>query len=94
MVTNNNEGLIEPELLQKLQDFFCQPNAVYLACIDKEEGVITKAYGRVEDKKFIFDLINKDTYMSLLRKLNDSDIESIVEEPLELDYLKMSGVSV
>ncbi len=94
MVTNNYEGLIEPELLQKLQDFFCQTNAVYLACIDKEEGVITKAYGSVEDKKFIFDLINKDTYMSLLRKLNDSDIESIVEEPLELDYLKMSGVSV
>lgn len=94
MDTNDYAGLIESKLLQKIQDYFCEANGVYLACIDKDEGVITKAYGRVEDKEFIFDLINKDIYMSLLRKLKESDIESIIEEPLEVDYMKMSGISV
>ena len=60
MDTNDYAGLIESKLLQKIQDYFCEANGVYLACIDKDEGVVTKAYGRVEDKEFIFDLINEE----------------------------------
>ena len=39
------EGLIEPKVLQKLQDYFCRSTGVYLACVGRHLGVLTKAYG-------------------------------------------------
>ena len=39
------EELIEANVLQKLQDFFCAANGVYLACVGKADGVLTKAFG-------------------------------------------------
>ncbi len=87
-------NLIEPRLLQKLQDCFCKANGVYLACIDKREGVITKAYGFRWEKEFIYSIINQDTYMSLLSKMENCEVENVIEEDMEADYVKMAGISV
>ena len=40
-----DNGLIDSAMLQQLQDQFCRANNLYLVCLGREEGVITKAYG-------------------------------------------------
>ena len=86
--------MIDSKLMQKLQDYFCEANGLYLACIDKENGVVTKAYGLVESKDFLYQLIDQDTYYSLVKKMKSSDIETVIEEKLNVDYIKMCGISV
>ena len=80
--------MIDSKLMQKLQDYFCEANGLYLACIDKENGVVTKAYGLVESKDFLYQLIDQDTYYSLVKKMKSSDIETVIEEKLNVDYIK------
>lgn len=90
---NFDSGLVDPILLQKLQDYFCKSNDVYLVCVGKEEGVITKTYGEKEEIEYIHGIVTKEQYMSLLKKMRVSSIENIIEEPLEQDFIKMCGVS-
>ena len=90
---NIDTGLIDPHLLQRLQDYFCTANGVYLTCVGKMEGVITQTYGDKEKREFIYNTIGKEVYMSLLHKMEEPSLESIIEEELECDYLKFCGVS-
>lgn len=90
---NIEKGFIDPAQLQKLQDSFCSANGMYLACIGREEGVITKAYGEKEAREFIYSIVTKATYMSLLRKMEASTVENVIEEELDIDYVKMCGVT-
>lgn len=87
-------SLVDAGMLQKLQDFFCGANGIYLSCVGIEEGVITKAYGHREELEFIHNLVDKDTYMSLLRKLEKTSVENMIEETLEHDWIKMCGVTI
>lgn len=86
--------MADSNLLQKIQDYFCEANGIYLACIDKSDGVLTKAYGLPQSKEFIFEIVDKDKYLSLVRKLENSSIENVIDEPLEVDYLRMTGIIV
>ena len=45
-------SMSDPRLFQKIQDYFCKANGVYLSCIDKSKGVITKAYGENDGKNY------------------------------------------
>ena len=38
-------GLLDATLMQNLQDRFCDANNVYLVCLSRTRGVVTKAYG-------------------------------------------------
>lgn len=87
------EELIEANVLQKLQDFFCAANGVYLACVGKADGVLTKAFGSKADREFIYSLVDKNMYMSLLSKMEMSDVENVIEEPMDNEYIRMCGVS-
>ena len=87
------EGLIEPKVLQKLQDYFCRSTGVYLACVGRHLGVLTKAYGSRPEREFIHSMVDKDTYMSLLKKLQNSSVESVIEEPIDFDFIKMVGIT-
>lgn len=87
------EDLVDPKTLQKLQDYFCRSNYIYLACVGKQSGVITKAYGSKAEREFIHSMVDKDIYMSLMRKLQSSSVESVIEEPMEFDFIKMVGVT-
>ena len=62
--------MIDSKLMQKLQDYFCEANGLYLACIDKENGVVTKAYGLVESKDFLYELIDRIHTIRLLKRWN------------------------
>ena len=87
-------GLLDAALMQDLQERFCDANNVYLACISKKHGVVTKAYGSKEELNYIHKYVNMDMHVSLLNKLIESDIESVVEENCGTNLIKMCGVAV
>lgn len=87
-------ALMDTGMVQRLQDRFCLANNVYCVCLNKDEGVLTKTYGSKEEVDYLHKKMGMDRHISLLRKLLDSDIEDVVEEELEEDYLKMCGVAI
>ena len=74
------QGLLDASLMQILQDRFCEANNVYLVCLSKKQGVVTKAFGSREELEFIHGRIDMDKHIALLGRLMDSNIESVVEE--------------
>lgn len=91
---SNDDGLLDASLMQNLQDRFCDANNLYLVCLSKKRGVITKAYGSKEEIGYIHSLVSMDMHVSLMNKLMDSDIESVMEEECGTDLVKMCGVSI
>lgn len=89
-----DQGLLDAALMQSLQDRFCDANNVYLVCLSKKRGVITKAYGSKEELGYIHGLVDMDKHVSLLNKLLDNSIESVMEEDCGTDLVKMCGVSI
>ena len=47
------QGLLDASLMQNLQNRFCEANNVYLVCLSRERGVVTKAYGEKEELEYI-----------------------------------------
>lgn len=87
-------GLVDPVLMQDLQDHFCDTHNLYLACISKKHGVITKAYGSKEELAYIHNKVDMDTHVSLLNQLLNSKFESIVEADITQKSTRMCGVAV
>ena len=91
---NPDMGLLDASLMQNLQDRFCDANNVYLVCLSKKRGVITKAYGSKEELAYIHGLVDMDKHILLMNKLSDNGIESVLEEDCGIDFVKMCGVSI
>lgn len=91
---NKDQGLLDASLMQSLQDRFCDANNVYLVCLSKKRGVVTKAYGSREELGYIHSMVNMDKHVSLMNKLMDNSIESVMEEDCGTDLVKMCGVSI
>lgn len=90
---NFDNGLINTEMLQELQDQFCRANNLYLVCMGKQEGVITQAYGSKEELAYIYSIVSKEAYMSLVSRMERTTTESMLEQDLEQDYIKMCAIS-
>lgn len=88
------QGLLDASLMQNLQNRFCEANNVYLVCLSRERGVVTKAYGEKEELEYIHSIVNKNMHMSLMNKLLDHGIENVLEEDCGTDLVKMCGVSI
>ncbi|MCI5873866.1 MAG: EAL domain-containing protein [Clostridiales bacterium] len=91
---STDQGLLDASLMQSLQDRFCDANNVYLVCLSKKRGVVTKAYGSKEELGYIHGIVNMDMHVSLMNKLLDNGIESVLEEDCGTDLVKMCGVSI
>lgn len=95
--TNEREfdasSLIDEDILQRFQDYFCEANCIYLSCMGTEEGVLTNSYGSEEVRHFFQGQIGQPAYMSLLAKARSSIVENMVEESLEKKYIKLCAVS-
>lgn len=87
-------GLVDPELLQELQDHFCDAHNLYLACLSKKHGVITKAHGSREELSYIHTEVDMDMHVTLLNRLINSNLESVVEMNCNRKFIKMCGVTV
>lgn len=88
------QGLLDASLMQNLQNRFCEANNVYLVCLSRERGVVTKAYGEREELEYIHSIVNKNMHLSLMNKLLDQGIENVLEEDCGTDLVKMCGVSI
>lgn len=91
---STDQGLLDASLMQSLQDRFCDANNVYLVCLSKKRGVVTKAYGSREELGYIHSIVNMDMHVSLMNKLLDNGIESVLEEECGTDLVKLCGVSI
>lgn len=89
-----DQGLLDASLMQNLQNRFCDANHVYMVCLSKRRGVVTKAYGSREELEYIHSMVNMDMHVSLMNKLMDNGIESVIEEQCGVDYIKLCGVSI
>ncbi len=87
-------GLVDPALLQDLQDHFCDAHNLYLACLSKKHGVITKAHGSREELSYIHAKVDMDMHVTLLNRLINSNLESVVEMNCNRKFIKMCGVTV
>jgi len=87
-------GLVDPALMQELQDHFCVAHNLYLACLSKKHGVITKAYGSREELSYIHSKVDMDMHVSLLNRLISSNLESVIEMNCNQTLTKMCGVAV
>ena len=87
-------GIVDPALMQDLQDHFCDAHNLYLACISKKHGVITKAYGSREELSYIHNKVDMDMHVTLLNRLIGSNAESVVEMNCNQKSTKMCGIAV
>lgn len=87
-------NLLDASLMQSLQDRFCDANNVYLACLSKKSGVITKAYGSREELGYLHEKISMDMHVSMLSRLMDSTIDNVIEEDCGCSRIKMCGVAI
>lgn len=86
--------LLDARLIQGMQDRFCASNNLYCVCLSQSQGVVTRAFGSKEELNYIHDRIGMARHVLLLNKVLETEIEDVVEEPLEEDYLKMSGIAI
>lgn len=82
-------GLLDATLMQNLQDRFCDANNVYLVCLSRTRGVVTKAYGSKEELAYIHGLTGVERHMTLMNRLLDDGIESVLEEDCGNDLVKV-----
>ena len=90
----SNDWLLDQSLMQSMQDRFCDANNVYMVCLNAQNGVVTKAYGTKEELEYVSSKAGRERHVSLLDKMTGHSIESVVEEPLDTDFIKMSGVAI
>ena len=90
----SNDWLLDQSLMQSMQDRFCDANNVYMVCLNAQNGVVTKAYGTKEELEYVYSKAGRERHVSLLDKMTGHSIESVVEEPLDTDSIKMSGVAI
>lgn len=87
-------NLLDASLMQSLQDRFCDANNIYLACLSKKSGVITKAYGSREELEYLHSRVSMDKHVSLMEKLLETNVDNVVDEDCGEAGFKMSGVAI
>lgn len=88
-----DNGLIDSAMLQQLQDQFCRANNLYLVCLGREEGVITKAYGSREELSFLHSLVDKQAYMNLIMRAEHGWVETMLEQQVSQACIKMCSIA-
>ena len=87
------ENLIDVSMLQQIQDQFCSADHLYLMCVDRKNGVVTKAFGTGEEVGFLRTLVDRQTYMELVERMKNERMETVVEKQLPETYVKLCAIS-
>ena len=90
----SEQVLLDVSLMQNLQDRFCDANNLYLMCLDRDRTEVTKTYGSKEELEYLGSEIDMDRHAGLLERLQNSRIESVIEEDCGADGIRMCGVAV
>lgn len=89
-----NKNLIDVDLLTNLQEQFCRANDLYLACLDRNRNVLVSHYGTKEEQQYFAETVpnGREVATKLFEAVEISQVESIIEEELEVPYIKMCSV--
>ena len=90
---NDDTNLIDISMLQQLQDQFCCADHLYLMCVDKNKGVVTKPFGTEEQVEFLRTQVDKHAYMELVDQMQHDRMETVVERETAQDFMKLCAVS-
>lgn len=88
------EELLDAGVIQGMQDRFCASNNVYCVCLSQTQGVVTRSFGGKEELDYIHNKIGMARHVVLLNRVLETEIEDVVEEVLDEDYLKMCGIAI
>ena len=89
-----NEELLDPAVMQELQDHFCDAQHVYAACFSRSREEVTHPYGSREARAFLDERIGAGVYESLLLRLVASQYESVLEAEIKDPHIRVCGLSV
>lgn len=84
----------DSKLFQKIQDYFCMVNGIYLSCLTKKDGVMTEVCQCNDKWKSMLTFIGEEKYENLLLRLSDCRVENLIDEPLDRDYIRLYGLIV
>lgn len=84
----------DSKLFQKIQDYFCMVNGIYLSCLTKKDGVMTEVCQCNDKWKSMLTFIGEEKYEKLLLRLSDCRVENLIDEPLDKDYIRLYGLIV
>lgn len=87
-------GLVDVGLLQRLQDHFCSANNIYLVCMGRDGAKITQEYGDETEIAFLKSRGDMQSRSNLIKRLLDNGIENVIEEQMDVEYLRVCGVAV
>ena len=79
---NDDTNLIDISMLQQLQDQFCCADHLYLMCVDKNKGVVTKPFGTEEQVGFLRTQVDKHAYMELVDQMQHDRMETVRSLPM------------
>jgi hypothetical protein len=86
------KSLMDTEVLQRLQNQFCNANDIYLVCLNRDREVLASCQCADETIQFFSERISRDSVSDLLSSVELSQVEAVMEEALELPYLKLCSV--
>ena len=88
------DKLIDRQLIQEIQERFCEANDLYTLCLDKNRDYIEELYGKEEEKAFIRAAVSEEIYASLIERLYTNEVEDLIEEPLAEENIKLCGAVI
>lgn len=81
-------GLLDPMVLQGLQDRFCKAFHVYMFCLGKDHKRITEFYGSREENAFLDEVIGHDSMNIICDKLAIQRVDEKCEVAGSRPYLR------
>ena len=87
-----SKSLMDTEVLQRLQNQFCNANDIYLTCLDRDKNLLASCKCEDEIQQFFSEHIPQGTASGLMTSVELSQVEAVVEETLDIPYLKLCAV--
>ena len=81
-------GLIDPAVLQGVQDRFCKAFHVYMFCVGKEQKRITSFYGSQEEIDFLDVITDQNAMEAISTSLKSQNVSGVTEMDGSRSYLK------
>lgn len=86
------QSLVDAGIMKSFQDHFGPVSYIYMSSMNPDYGVITNFSGTEQERQFFRERIGEATYASLLQKVQNCAVESVVEEDVAVPYLKLCAV--
>lgn len=86
------QSLVDADIIKSFQDHFAPVSYIYMSAMTPDYGVITNFSGTEQEQQFFREHIGEAAYASLLQKVHNCTVESVVEEDIAAPYLKFCAV--